>query len=123
MIVQSLWKIRYERKTVMTRIVIIGSSAAGISAAEAARKQDPNAEIRVFSQDTFLPYYRLRIGEVITDPAKRDSLTLHPASWYEDRRIELNLNQTVTGVDVKNKTIALADDIILCRYTTFYVIK
>ncbi|MGI6546730.1 MAG: NAD(P)/FAD-dependent oxidoreductase [Fastidiosipilaceae bacterium] len=94
----------------MTRIVIIGSSAAGISAAEAARKQDPNAEIRVFSQDTFLPYYRLRIGEVITDPAKRDSLTLHPASWYEDRRIELNLNQTVTGVDVKNKTIALADE-------------
>lgn len=93
----------------MTKIVIIGSSAAGVAAADAARKQDADASIQIFSMDKFLPYYRLRIGEVIMDTANQDVLTLHPASWYEDRKIELNLEHEVQSIDVEGKTIGLAD--------------
>jgi NADPH-dependent 2,4-dienoyl-CoA reductase/sulfur reductase-like enzyme len=50
------------------KIVIIGSSIAGITAADAARKQDPEAVITVVSRDTHLPYYRLRICELIDNP-------------------------------------------------------
>ncbi|HHX37714.1 MAG TPA: NAD(P)/FAD-dependent oxidoreductase [Clostridiaceae bacterium] len=91
----------------MTKIVIIGSSIAGVSAAAAARKQDPDASISIYSKDTKLPYYRLRIGEVLADPAMAEKLTLHPQSWYDDRKIDLNLNQTVTAIDPDNKQITL----------------
>ena len=42
-------------------IVIIGSSIAGLSAAEAARAQDPACDIIILSEDSFLPYYRQRL--------------------------------------------------------------
>ena len=69
----------------MTKIVIIGSSIAGVSAAEAARKQDPDATISIYSMDTKLPYYRLRIGEVLADPAmaEKQFCTLNSGTMRE----------------------------------------
>ena len=91
----------------MTKIVIIGSSIAGVSAAEAARKQDPDATISIYSMDTKLPYYRLRIGEVLADPAMAEKLVLHPQFWYDERNIDINLNQVVTAIDPDKKEITL----------------
>lgn len=93
----------------MSQIVIIGSSIAGVSAAEAAKKQDPGASVAIYSRDTHLPYYRLRIGEVLASRDQSEKLALHPAAWYTDRGIELNLGQTVTAVQPNQKTIRLAD--------------
>lgn len=91
----------------MTKIVIIGSSIAGVSAAEAAQKQDPDATISIYSMDTKLPYYRLRIGEVLADPAMAEKLVLHPQFWYDERNIDINLNQVVTAIDPDKKEITL----------------
>lgn len=93
----------------MRQIVIIGSSIAGVSAAEAARKQDPGAAVAIYSRDTHLPYYRLRIGEVLASRDQAEKLTLHPAAWYADRGIELHLGRTVTAVLPDQKIIRLAD--------------
>ena len=93
----------------MSQIVIIGSSIAGVSAAEAAKKQDPGASVAIYSRDTHLSYYRLRIGEVLASRDQSEKLALHPAAWYTDRGIELNLGQTVTAVQPNQKTIRLAD--------------
>jgi len=71
----------YQEAIRMSRkIVVIGSSIAGISAAEAARKQDPEAEIVVLSHEAFMPYYRLRICEILNEPALAEKLFLHPAT-------------------------------------------
>jgi len=88
------------------KIVVIGSSIAGISAAEAARKQDPEAEIVVLSHEAFMPYYRLRICEILNEPALAEKLFLHPASWYEERRLEVRLSQTVVALDLIEKNCA-----------------
>lgn len=92
-----------------SKIVIIGSSIAGVSAAEGARKQDPDAEIIILSTDTYMPYYRLRICEILNDPDLAKKLYLHPDSWYHDRRIEIRLNQTVIAIDSVRRLLLLAN--------------
>ena len=90
------------------KIVIIGSSIAGISAAEAARQQDPEARIILFSAEADLPYYRLRLCEILDNPAAESDLTIEPLAWYEKNRFELRLNQKVTAIDRVSKTVQLA---------------
>ena len=90
-------------------IVIIGSSIAGISAAEAARKQDPLTLITVVSRDLYPPYYRMRISEVIDDPSAVDELVMHPPEWYTERQISLVPGVEVTRIDPERHEIYLAD--------------
>ena len=91
------------------RILIVGSSIAGVSAAEAARQQDPEAEVTIVSQDEFAPYYRLRLCEVLDNPAVAETLFLHPAAWYEERRIRMLLGRRAVQVDPEARTVRLAD--------------
>ena len=91
------------------KIIIIGGGIAGITAAEAARKQDADASISVISREPFLPYYRLRICEVIDNPAIANSLTLHPAAWYSERRIDVMLEQHVEKIVTENNEVILSD--------------
>jgi len=91
------------------KILIIGSSIAGVTAAESARKQDPDALITILSRDSHLPYYRLRICEVLDDPAIADQLALHPPEWYADRRIDLLLGKEVRRVDRPRSMVVCTD--------------
>lgn len=92
-----------------TSIVIVGSSIAGLSAAEAARAADADCELIVLSEDSHLPYYRQRLSEVLEGPHKAEKLLLHPPSWYEGLRIDLRLNQQVVRVLPADKEVLLAD--------------
>ena len=88
-------------------IVIIGSSIAGLSAAEAARQKAPDCRITILSEDTHFPYFRQRLAEVLTDRSKAEKLFLHPESWYTERGFDLKLNHKVTGIDPENKAVFL----------------
>lgn len=70
-------------------IVILGSGIAAVSAAQAARKENAQAKITIYTDEKDLPYYRLRLLEVVADPANEEKLRLHPESWYEDQDIRL----------------------------------
>lgn len=89
------------------KIVIIGGGIAGAAAAEAARKQDPLAQITVLSKDSRLPYYRLRICEILDNPAVAGQLELHPAAWYTEHGITVLLETEAVQINPKNQTIEL----------------
>ncbi|HNZ63087.1 MAG TPA: FAD-dependent oxidoreductase [Bacillota bacterium] len=92
------------------KLVIIGSGIAGLSAAEAARKQDADAEIILLTDDTHMPYHRPRLPEVIMDPTSIDKVFLHDQAWYEERRIDLRLNTSVKRVDTEAQKVLLEED-------------
>ncbi|MEA4889514.1 MAG: FAD-dependent oxidoreductase [Clostridiaceae bacterium] len=96
-------------------MIIIGSSIAGISAAEAARRQNPEIPITILTQDSFLPYYRLRLCEVLDEPAMSGQLTIHPAEWYEQQRIRIETQVSVTAVDPAHHRLQTADN----RYRSY----
>lgn len=94
-------------------IIIIGGSIAGVSAAEAARRQDPDVDILILSSDPFMPYYRLRICEIFCDPESAAKLELHPRAWYDERKIRLETGVEVLEVMPAAKQLRLSDGRIL----------
>lgn len=95
------------------RIVIIGGGIAGVSAAEASRKQNDQCSITILSSEHHLPYHRIRVADVLRDNQLAERMSLHPENWYEERRIELVLNVEVTAVDTSAKEITLATGAII----------
>lgn len=91
------------------KILIIGSGPAGLAAAEAAKKEAPDAEVTILTKEAYLPYYRLRLFDVLSDPLSQDKLLLHPESWYAEKGIQVELNQEVKQVHPEDKMLELVD--------------
>jgi len=91
----------------MTKIIIIGSAAAGINAAKVARKTDSECSITILSKDKDRPYYRPYLTEFVGDKSVEDksNFYLNPQSWYSDNNIELKLGTDITGIDRTKKTV------------------
>lgn len=88
------------------QILIVGNGIAGLSAAKAARSQDPEARITIFGEDNRLPYYRLRLCEYIGKSADYDELKISKEEWFEKNRIHLEISSKVTKVDTKAKKLS-----------------
>lgn len=86
-------------------IVIAGFGVAGATAAETARKQNPKAYITLFSKEKDLFYYRPRLPEVVGGDLAPEKALVHPAEWYDERRIELRLGESLAEINVKEKII------------------
>lgn len=92
-------------RSIMENLIIIGAGSAGVAAAEAARKQNENISILLFSEESQLPYHRIRLFKVAEDTSQESKITLHPASWYEERKIDLRLNTKIIEVDDEKKEV------------------
>ncbi|MEJ2716421.1 MAG: FAD-dependent oxidoreductase [Deltaproteobacteria bacterium] len=88
------------------RYLIIGSSAAGIAAAEAVRSRDPSGSVLVLSDEPHPSYYRPLITALLDNGLGHDSLLRPPAAMPEG--IELRLETRVEWFTRRNKTVTLA---------------
>ncbi len=71
------------------KIVIVGAGIAGVSAAEALRKNCPQSEITLLNKEKLLPYYRLNLTRYLAGECKEDQLTLHSDEWYQENNIQI----------------------------------
>src|SRR6202163_3697156 len=94
-------------RLVHQRLVVVGAGAAGMSAASAARRLDPDLDIVVLEAGGYaaygmcgLPYY---LSGVV---ARAETLLAYPASFFrEQRRLDLRLHTTVTRVDAERHVV------------------
>lgn len=86
-------------------IVIAGFGVAGATAAEVARKHNPQAYITVFSKEKDLFYYRTRLPEVVSGDVAPEKILVHPLEWYQERKIEIRLGECLTEVHLREKII------------------
>jgi len=84
--------------------IIIGSSAAGISAAKTLREQQDNDEIVIISADDAV-YSRCMLHKFIGGERKEKELSFIPDGFFENNRIHLLPGVTVTGVDTVNRLV------------------
>ena len=91
----------------MTKIVIIGSSAAGISAAKSIRKIDTECSIMIISKDRDKPYYRPYLTEYIgnKDVKSKSNFYLNPDEWHTENGIDLKLGTEIIEIDRKKKIV------------------
>lgn len=93
------------------RLVVVGGGAAGMSAASAARRVDPDLDVVVLEATGFaawglcgLPYYA---GGVVGEP---DTLVSHPPDWFRDvRGIDLRLHARADALDADRRVVTLGD--------------
>ena len=92
------------------QLVIIGAGVAGTSAAEAARKKDPDLDIRLISKEPELPYYRINISRYLAGEIDAAALQMHDATWYEQNKIRF-LHGEVQKIDrLKQQVFLLNGD-------------
>ena len=95
----------------MTRIVVIGGVAGGMSAATRLRRLDADAEIIVVEKSGYvsyancgLPYY---VGGIIEE--ERDLLLQTPASLHARFRLDVRVLSEVTSISRSEKTVAVTN--------------
>lgn len=89
-------------------LVVIGSGPAGIAAAEAFRKLEADAPIRIITEDPDPPYERPPLSKEFLR-GDTDDVALHDAHWFVDRSIEIHRGR-VTEIDVVDHALLLGDD-------------
>jgi len=89
--------------------IIIGNSAAGISAVEAIRKKDTESKIIVISDEEYISYCRCLISYYLAGQVKGNKLFYRTEDFYRENNVELLLNKKVIRVDPKKNRIILED--------------
>ncbi len=90
------------------RIVIVGGGAAGFAAAEMLRRRAYQGGIMMISGEAAAPVDRPNLSkDYLAGTAPEEWVPLRPDSFYSDHGIDLRLNETVTGLDVRSREIAL----------------
>jgi 3-phenylpropionate/trans-cinnamate dioxygenase ferredoxin reductase subunit len=91
-------------------LFIVGSGPGGISAAEAFRKHDRDAPIRVVSADSERPYQRPPLSKDYLR-GETDDVWLQPEDWYEERSIVLQLGLEVDSIDPSAHTVTAGSQV------------
>ena len=92
------------------QIIVIGSGAAGMSAASSAKRADPQAKVIVFTEDEHIAYSPCVIPWAIEGKTGWDDIIMHDPSYYKkERDIEVITKTSVTAVDGANKTVTAGD--------------
>jgi len=91
-------------------IVIIGANAAGVHAANAARKTDPKAKITMVDKESYPAYSRCGIPYVLAGeiPSFED-LTAFPPSHYRMMKFDLRLETKARSINPDEKIVLVED--------------
>ena len=89
--------------------VIVGSGVAGVTAAQAIVRADPDAEVHIFGAEPYPYYQRPRLWELIAGQIEQAALFFRPLAWYAERGIQVQVGSRVTAIDPQAHYLTLAD--------------
>jgi len=94
----------------MTRLIVIGGDAAGMSGASQARRMDPNLDIVVFERTHRVSYAACGIPYYIAgDVQELRQLQARTPEQFAGMSIDVRLRQEVTAIDISAKSIQVHD--------------
>ena len=90
--------------------VIAGAGLAGAKAAETLRGEGFDGPVVLIGEETERPYERPPLSKgYLLGTAERDTIYVHPRSWYAEHGVDLRLGVPVTGIDPAAHAVSLAD--------------
>jgi NADPH-dependent 2,4-dienoyl-CoA reductase/sulfur reductase-like enzyme/ferredoxin len=90
------------------RIVILGNGIAGTTAADHARRLDPDLELHLVGAEPHRLYNRMAITRLIHGRSAMQGLYLLPDSWYDANDVTCWLNTQARAIDLAARTVTLA---------------
>lgn len=95
----------------MQSVVVVGASAAGVSAAGALREEGFCGRIVLVSGESVLPYSRPPLSKVdVVSEGGIDKYLIQNSRWYEDNDIRLILRSRATALDTSSSQKAVILD-------------
>lgn len=93
------------------RVVVVGASLAGASAAARLRRLGHDGPIVLVGAEPHLPYERPGLSKgYLTGAIAVDQLLVHPAETYNELQVELRLGQPATSIDVDRRRVLLGGE-------------
>jgi 3-phenylpropionate/trans-cinnamate dioxygenase ferredoxin reductase component len=90
--------------------VIVGASLAGAKAAETLRAEGFDGPVVLIGDEAERPYERPPLSkDYLMGKAERETIYVHPESWYAEHDVDLRLGAQVTAVDPAAREVRLAD--------------
>ncbi len=89
------------------KVVIIGNNVAGTFTAQNIRYLNEDANIEIFTRESYPYYTRINLPELISEKVTISDLIVFKEDWYRNKNLKLFLNKKVNKIDPKNKTIFL----------------
>jgi 3-phenylpropionate/trans-cinnamate dioxygenase ferredoxin reductase component len=93
-----------------TAHVIVGASLAGAKAAETLREEGFGGPIVLIGDEDERPYERPSLSkDYLLGKAERETIYVHPPTWYADHGVDLRLGALVAAVEPAAREVMLAD--------------
>ena len=87
------------------KYVIIGDGTAGATAAEKIRKEDDEASIKVFTDESQALYNRIMLKTFMKGTLPAQYTQMHDENWYEKKDIDLHLETRIGEVKDEYNTV------------------
>lgn len=90
-------------------VVIIGNSAAGLSALESFRKYDKDSKVTLISKEGGVAYSRVLLPYYLRGKIEHDTFYIRDKMYYENMNVNYIENEVIS-IDDENKTVVLKDN-------------
>ncbi|MFX1450924.1 MAG: NAD(P)/FAD-dependent oxidoreductase, partial [Promethearchaeota archaeon] len=87
------------------RVVILGGNIAGSNASEIIKKERPDADVEIYTEEQYYSYTRIKLPSFICGKCKQHELTTCDHEWYANRNIKFNRNYMATEILPNKKLI------------------
>ena len=91
----------------MTHYVILGNSAAGLTAIDAIRQRDKTGPITLISKEPDPAYSRVALPYILSKEKNLRQITLQDDGYFRANNVETIIGTGASGLDTANKTVTL----------------
>jgi nitrite reductase (NADH) large subunit len=92
----------------MTRYVILGNSAAGLSAIDAIRRRDKDGPITVISKEPEPTYSRVALPYILSREKRLNQIVLQEPDYYRANGVMLISGAAANSIDTARKTVHIS---------------
>jgi nitrite reductase (NADH) large subunit len=92
------------------RYIIIGGSAAAISAVESIRSLDRESPIDLFSDEETPLFSRVLLPYYVAEELSKPLLNFRTSDFFDENRVTAHMGVKITDIDPKSKTIKTIDN-------------
>lgn len=87
------------------KYLIIGNGVAGVDAALAIRKNDPDGEIKIISKSGHLHYFRPKLIDYLAGEIPVEKFTTYKEDFYKKNNIDNILNTEIISVETSEQCV------------------
>ena len=93
----------------MPKYLIVGSGAAGATAAQSFVRSDSAAKVVLIGDEPYPYYYRPKLWNFLAGELDQPALFYRPADWYASQNITLRLQTKAATIQLAEHRVILAD--------------